>query len=50
MDQHLVVNDDVHAAIRSVCAEKKIEIKDFVEKWMLTNSEVREAYKRIAKI
>jgi len=48
-DQHFVVNEDVHAATRSVCAEKKIDIKDFVEKWMLTNPEVREAFKRIIK-
>jgi hypothetical protein len=49
-DQHFVVNENVHAATRSVCAEKKIDIKDFVEQWMLTNPDVQEAYRRVAKL
>jgi len=48
-EQHIVVGDDIHAAVKSAAAEVKLDIRTFTEKWMLTNPEVKTAYKRITK-
>jgi len=46
-EQHIVVDDDIHAAVKSAAAEAKLDIRSFTEKWMLTNPDVKIAYKRI---
>ena len=47
--QHLVISDDIHAAIKSAASEAKLDIKEFVEAWFLLHPEVKAALKRMNK-
>lgn len=46
---HLVVSEDIHAAVRSVAAENKLDMFDFVEKILKNEPHVKAALNRIAR-
>jgi len=46
---HLVVSEDIHAAVRSVAAENKLDMIDFVEKILKNEPHIKAALNRISK-
>jgi len=46
---HLVVSEDIHAAVRSVAAENKLDMFDFVEKILKNEPHNKAALNRISR-
>jgi len=46
---HLVVSENIHAAVRSVAAENKIDMIDFVDKILKNEPHIKAALNRIAR-
>jgi hypothetical protein len=44
---HLIVHEDLHAAVKSACSEMQIDMEDFTPEIILKDDRVREAYERI---
>lgn len=46
---HLVVSEDIHAAVRSVAAENKLDMIDFVEKILKSEPHIKAALNRMTR-